>query len=243
MLMSLLYQKLWRIKLNSKVIAISILSLSFLSCGVSYTERSYSTAPPYSYVYIPEEENVSNIRNYFREEIYRHVDIQILPSTYAIFNPIGGMADGKYILINYRVFPIDENIFRIELVFRRKKGLFSFVERVSYVFYYDGSIIAFRTIKGKRRFRIRGRAGSLYHFVNVVLPAPKRGKVYLRLKLKAPQRYRYRYGPRKIKPKPLPIRKELQFKYKQNKNKTKLKIKYKEKSKKSRVDIRLRYKD
>jgi hypothetical protein len=206
--MNLLYQRHWKTKLSFNLLIFLLLPLIFYSCGTSTKNTKTKSSIPYSYVYIPEEENINEIRNYFRDELQSKIDIYVLPSTYAEFNPIGGIADGRYNLVNYRITKLDNNIYKLELVFRKKKGLFTFVERVTYIFYYDGSVIAFKTIKGKRKFKIPKNIGSRYYFINVVLPAPKRGKVYLRLKLKAPHKYQRRNY---IRPKPFTIPKNLRF--------------------------------
>ena len=132
---------------------------------------------------------------YFQDEKlgeYTYNDIIVLSKTYAEFNPIGGFADGRYKLINYSIKKIEPNIYLLELYFQKKKGSFRFNQEVKYYFWYDGVIIAFKTIKGKYKYLVPKpttkivKKGNEYiikkepSILYVVLPAPA-GKVYLYL--------------------------------------------------------------
>jgi hypothetical protein len=140
------------------------------------------------YAYGDNNSDIDELRKYFQSEINQNSQFEVLPSTYAEFNPIGGFADGRYKLVAYRIIQLDENIYRLDLLFRKKKGMFSFNEKVSYPFYYDGYVIAFKTPKGKFKYRLQNinllkKKGIAYQSVNVVLPAEQRGRVYLKMRI------------------------------------------------------------
>ncbi len=140
--------------------------------------------------------DIKDILNYyFKEEIeqsYSDNRILVLSKTYAEFNPIGGFADGRYKLINYRLEKIEPNIYFLELDFQKKKGSFRFNQKVQYYFWYDGNVIAFKTPKGKIKYFVPKpvrkiiKKGNEYIekieplTLEVVLPA-RSGKVYLYL--------------------------------------------------------------
>ena len=140
--------------------------------------------------------NIKDILNYyFREEIeqsYSDNRILVLSKTYAEFNPIGGFADGRYRLINYRLERIEPNIYFLELDFQKKKGSLRFNQKVQYYFWYDGNVIAFKTLKGKIKYFVPKPVRKIIKKDNeyiekvepptleVVLPTMS-GKVYLYL--------------------------------------------------------------
>ncbi len=140
--------------------------------------------------------DIKDILNYyFKEEIeqsYSDNRILVLSKTYAEFNPIGGFADGRYKLINYRLKRIEPNIYFLELDFQKKKGSFRFNQKVQYYFWYDSNVIAFKTYKGKYKYYVpkpskkvikRGNECIIQEeptVFNVVLPA-RSGKVHLYL--------------------------------------------------------------
>ena len=147
----------------------------------------------YSLVFAGDIRDILNY--YFKEEIeqsYSDNRILVLSKTYAEFNPIGGFADGRYKLINYRLERIEPNIYFLELDFQKKKGSFRFNQKVYYYFWYDGNVIAFKTYKGKYKYYVPKpskkviKRGNEYiiqeepNVFNVVLPA-RGGKVYLYL--------------------------------------------------------------
>ena len=141
--------------------------------------------------------NIDYYERYFREEIEGYSNFRVLPSTYAEFNPIGGIADGRYKLKSYKITRIRDNIYNLSLTFRKKKGIFKFYEKVDYPFYYDGFIIAFKTPKGKYKYRLKPitepKKGVNFQFVNIVLPAQNRGKVHLKMRIYVNPNNYYRY--------------------------------------------------
>ena len=135
------------------------------------------------------------LKEYFKEErMYKnsYSRIVVLSKTYGEFNPIGGFADGRYNLVNYYINRIEPNIYLLELYFQKKKGSLRFSHKVYYYFWYDGNIIAFKTIKGKVRYPVpryhtkvikRDNSYILKRepaVLRVVLPV-ERGNVYLYL--------------------------------------------------------------
>jgi hypothetical protein len=65
----------------------------------------------------------------FKEEIesaHHAWNFEILSSSYAKFNFIGGFADGKYRLKHYEIQYIRDNIYHLNLIFEKKKGSSTF---------------------------------------------------------------------------------------------------------------------
>ena len=138
------------------------------------------------------------LNHYFEEERNfkgSYNNIIVLSQTYAEFNPIGGFADGRYKLIDYRINLVEPNIYLLKLSFEKKKGSFRFNQTVYYYFWYDGYVIAFKTEKGKYKYLVPKpytkivKKGNEYIIkkepstLKVILPA-RSGKVYLYLLFK-----------------------------------------------------------
>lgn len=95
------------------------------------------------------------LKEFFEEEERRYgTNIEILQDSYADFNPIGGFADGRYKLEKYNIYFVDKNIYKIELTFVKKKGIFKYYQKISYPVWYKNDIVVFLTPKGKYKFQI-----------------------------------------------------------------------------------------
>jgi len=106
----------------------------------------------------PKEFSLKDLDLVFKNEIQNaknSLDFQILDTTYAIFNFVGGFADGKYNLQNYKITPLKENIYKIEMLFVKKKGVFSYQQQAMFYFWHHKNQIVFLTPKGKKRFNFQ----------------------------------------------------------------------------------------
>ncbi len=158
-----------------------------------YLLASYFLLFSYIPVYSGNKEQI--LREFFKEEERRYgANIEILQDSYGDFNPIGGFADGRYKLEKYIIYQVDVNIYKINLVFVKKKGIFRYFQKVSYPVWYKNDIVVFLTPKGKYRFQIpesdiiikKEKDGYIIRRrkreLRVDLPAPNiRGKVHLHL--------------------------------------------------------------
>ncbi len=96
--------------------------------------------------------NFGNLQSYFANE--SKTQTFLLFSGYAHLNFIGGFADGNYKLVSYSIKPYSNNIYILNVVVKKKKHFFSYVRRFTLPFFYNGSIIAFKTIRGKMVYRL-----------------------------------------------------------------------------------------
>lgn len=94
------------------------------------------------------------LREFFKEEESQTQPFTLLKDSLGEFNPVGGFADGRYRLENYYIEKVDRHIYILHLLFRKKKGILSFDQKVDIPFWYDGRIIVFKTRKGKFKFKI-----------------------------------------------------------------------------------------
>ncbi|WP_132527622.1 hypothetical protein [Phorcysia thermohydrogeniphila] len=97
------------------------------------------------------------ILSLFREEIESeraNLRFEILDSSYAEFDFVGGFADGRYRLKSYRVKPLKENIYRLELLFEKKRGSFRYSQRVVFYFWQGRNRLVFLTKEGKKSFEL-----------------------------------------------------------------------------------------
>ncbi|MBT8762610.1 hypothetical protein KFV02_01515 [Desulfohalobiaceae bacterium Ax17] len=135
------------------------------------------------------------ILSMFKEEIEsaRNIcNLEILNSSYAKFNFIGGFADGKYKLKRYKIKYIQGHIYQLNLVFEKKKGILKYGQKVNMFFWYFRNKIVFLTPKGKRKFILPDKAIKIektatgYKVItssqatNIELPLTN-GKIYLKL--------------------------------------------------------------
>ena len=93
----------------------------------------------------------------FREEIESlnsRLNFKILDSSYAEFDFIGGFADGRYRLIAYRVFPLGKGVFKLNLLFEKKRGVFRYRQKVTLYLWQGEREVVFLTKDGKRRFEL-----------------------------------------------------------------------------------------
>ena len=107
-----------------------------------------------SYALGYDEFTKEKLRELFKEEEQKKAPFVLLKDSYGEFNPIGGFADGRYKLKKYSIEKVDRHIYILHLLFKKKKGVFSFQQNVDIPFWYDGRIIVFLTKKGKFRFRV-----------------------------------------------------------------------------------------
>ena len=93
----------------------------------------------------------------FKEEIESQkskLKFEILDSSYAEFNFIGGFADGKYRLIAYRVFPLGKGVFKLNLLFEKQRGVFRYRQKVVLYLWQGERKVVFLTKDGKKRFEL-----------------------------------------------------------------------------------------
>ncbi|WP_187647081.1 hypothetical protein [Nitrosophilus labii] len=89
----------------------------------------------------------------FEDEIKRtSLDFEILDKTYATYNFIGGFADGEYRLKSYKITPIKDNVYKLELRFVKKKGILRYYQDPILYFWYKDNKIVFLSDRGKYRF-------------------------------------------------------------------------------------------
>ncbi len=95
-----------------------------------------------------------NILEAFKEEIESQniVNFEILQNSYAKFNFIGGFADGEYRLKSYKITPIKDNVYKLELRFVKKKGILRYYQEPILYFWYKDNKIVFLSDRGKYRF-------------------------------------------------------------------------------------------
>ena len=96
-------------------------------------------------------ENFGDLQRYFANE--SKTQTFLLFSGYAHLNFIGGFADGNYKLESYSIKHYSKNIYILNVVVKKRKHYFSYVKRFTLPFFYNGSIIAFKTIRGKMVYR------------------------------------------------------------------------------------------
>jgi hypothetical protein len=131
----------------------------------------------------------------FKEEIEsadQAWNFEILSSSYAKFNFLGGFADGKYRLKHYEIKYIRDNIYHLDLIFEKKKGILKYGQKVSIFFWYFRNKMVFLTPKGKRKFILQDpvinieKTSNGYRIVktpqttNIKLPL-NNGSVYLKI--------------------------------------------------------------
>lgn len=109
-------------------------------------------------------ENFGNLQNYFANE--SKAEHFLLFSGYAHLNFVGGFADGNYKLESYSITPYSKNIYILNVVVKKKKHYFSYVRRFTLPFFYNGSIIAFKTIRGKMVFRFGNNSMEIVRIKN-----------------------------------------------------------------------------
>ncbi len=96
-------------------------------------------------------ENFGNLQRYFANEMRPHIMLSI--SGYAHLNFIGGFSDGNYKLKSYSISPYSKHIYILNLIVEKKKHYFNFIQKFTIPFFYNGTIIAFKTIRGKKIYR------------------------------------------------------------------------------------------
>ena len=93
----------------------------------------------------------------FKEEIEsqkNNLKFEILDSSYAEFDFIGGFADGKYRLVAYKSKPLEKGVFKLYLLFEKKKGVFRYRQKVILYFWQGEREVVFLTKDGKKRFEL-----------------------------------------------------------------------------------------
>ncbi len=88
-----------------------------------------------------------NLQQYFEKETHSNNVLYI--SGYAHLNFIGGFADGQYALKSYSIETYAKDIYIMHIVVKKKKRYFRFIQKFNMPFFYNGKIIAFKTIRGK----------------------------------------------------------------------------------------------
>jgi len=129
---------------NKKEIFILVLCYIVVFPSILYSQPSSTT----------EEDK---ILKYFQDEILNNENnagIEILDTSYAKFNFIGGFADGKYKLKKYRITYIKDNIYRLELSFYKKKGVFRYNKDVVLYFWKATNTIVILSHRGKFRYTL-----------------------------------------------------------------------------------------
>jgi hypothetical protein len=104
-----------------------------------------------------EEVKRETLYRLFKEEIESQkskLKFEILDSSYAEFKFIGGFADGKYRLVAYTVFPLGKGIFKLTLLFEKKRGVFRYRQKVTLYLWQGEREVVFLTKDGKRRFEL-----------------------------------------------------------------------------------------
>ena len=82
----------------------------------------------------------SDVTDIFKDEINKP-DFKI--NAYAKFDFMGGFADGKYKLKEYDIKYIKNNIYQLNLVFYKKKGVFRYIQKLKLYFYYKYPVVIF----------------------------------------------------------------------------------------------------
>ncbi|WP_153303721.1 hypothetical protein [Thermosulfurimonas dismutans] len=143
-----------------------------------------------------EKTGLSEILSAFREEIAQariSLNFEILDSSYAKFDFLGGFADGRYQLKAYRITPLKDGVYRLDLRFEKKKGLLTYRQKVFFYFWHHQNRIVFLTPKGKKKFllpeeEIRLEKTSVGYriiktYPEIVIKLPtEAGKVYLKVR-------------------------------------------------------------
>jgi hypothetical protein len=127
----------WRVK-----------GLFFFSLFLVFLFSSYEAFP------LQDEERILSL---FREEIESekaNLHFEILDSSYAEFDFVGGFADGRYRLKSYRVKPLKENVYKLEFLFEKERGSFRYSQRVVLYFWQGRNRLVFLTKEGKKSFEL-----------------------------------------------------------------------------------------
>jgi hypothetical protein len=98
-----------------------------------------------------------SVFKFFKEEIESQkskLKFEILDSSYAEFNFIGGFADGKYRLVAYRVSPLGKGVFKLNLLFEKQRGVFRYRQKVVLYLWQGERKVVFLTKDGKKRFEL-----------------------------------------------------------------------------------------
>jgi len=126
----------------------SFVLLLFLFCllGIAFSVRSSEA-----------EEISKDIYSLFKEEIEAersNLRFEILGSSYAEFDFVGGFADGKYKLAAYRIKSLGRGVFKLYLLFEKKKGIFRYREKIVLYFWQGDREVVFLTKDGKKKFEL-----------------------------------------------------------------------------------------
>ena len=139
------------------------------------------------------EINEQNVYSYFQNDIENSQNFEILKDTYAKLST--GFKKKKFKLKSYSIKNLNHNIYKLTLVFKRKKGIFK-MKKTEIVYLWIGSNkIVFLTERGKFSYPIRG--ADIYKIEKVndgyrIFKIRKEyefkihvndGKIYLRIKL------------------------------------------------------------
>ncbi len=145
-----------------------------------------------------EEVEKETIYQLFREEIESRnsrLNFEILDSSYAEFNFIGGFADGRYRFIAYRVSSLGKRIFKLNLLLEKRRGVFRYRQKVTLYLWQGEREVVFLTKNGKRRFELPQESIGIVRTKNgyevvrdfpvktLVVPV-KSGKIYLKVRKK-----------------------------------------------------------
>jgi hypothetical protein len=130
------------------IYGLTFVSLFFLSCllGIVFSIKSSEAG-----------EINRNIYSLFKEEIEAErsdLKFRILDSSYAEFNFVGGFADGRYKLVSYRIKSLGRGVFKLYLLFEKKKGVFRYREKIILYFWQGDREIVFLTKDGKKKFEL-----------------------------------------------------------------------------------------
>ena len=143
-----------------------------------------------------EENDLWEILSAFREEITQarvSLNFEILNSSYGKFDFLGGFADGRYRLKAYRITPLKDKVYRLDLWFEKKKGLLTYHQNVTFYFWHHRNRIVFLTPKGKKKFllpeeeiRLEKTSGGyriIKKYPEIVIKLPtEAGKIYLKIR-------------------------------------------------------------
>jgi len=93
-----------------------------------------------------------DIHSLFENEIKNSsigLNFKILEKSYVDLNPIGGFADGRYRLSNYKISQLEDNIYKLDMLFVKKKRFFSYTQNMTIYFWHKDRVVVFATPKRK----------------------------------------------------------------------------------------------
>jgi hypothetical protein len=123
-----------------------------------------------------------NYEELFKDEINKgNMEIEIDKSSYANFDLIGGFADGKYKLQDYKIIRLRPHIYKLSLIFKKKKKRYSLKQKVEMFFYKDKKKIVFLTAKGKYSFLLPLNQYSLQKTKEGYIFSQKRGSLLCKI--------------------------------------------------------------